>query len=241
MNTTHLLFRDKWPARDKVSLDHGDKTTLRGVVDIINPVTGKVILRKKQNLIVLRGRTFALEKLFDDTITTTNVPSYQTNLNRKICLFGVGTGGAPMADPFAPIPPVPLNEALSERAPFRTTCPGGSDPAFPTALDAGEELIYYDMVVDGIYEHYYGKRFEYLDPEWGVFPGDNEIYKKIVLRVNDKDARGKHINELMLYIAGYDSGANEMVDIEAFSHITFPTESLLDLTKQLLVEYYIYS
>jgi hypothetical protein len=210
---------------------------------IRDAITNEILLEDWPNLIVLRGRTYALEKLFADPIGASGTnPAYVNNLNRKIALFSIGDGGAPSADPFNPTPPEPLDQALGNRIPFRTV--DSRDAA--TNLSVPEQSMYYQSVVTNLNDgapytltKYYAKTFDVADPEWGLDTANNEVYKKIVLRISDKDARNLGVNEIMLMIAEWTGST--YADIEAYSIITFPTESLLDPTKQLIIEYYVYS
>lgn len=100
-----------------------------------------------ENLITLRGRAFALEKLFGEEIhpsniviesvnpfalpgnTAINIPSWITNpdpakdyvmdLGRQICLFSVGNGSTEINDWFNPLPPSPEDTGLANIIPFR--------------------------------------------------------------------------------------------------------------------------
>ena len=221
------------------------------------PMRGKVLMRdeagniilEKDNLIVLRGRTFALEKIFDDTISTNS--GYKRNLNRRVVLFKIGNGGADVeAAPFDPFVPNFKDEILGNEIPFITVDPGKNadpekqaNPSIVTALTPAEKNIYYDGRPDPGNPnviHYYAKRFE-SEPEWYFDKTNNEVYKRIVLRINTKDARNQYINELALCIAEYDSSSNTYKDIELFSRICFDTESLINLSKQILIEYFIYA
>jgi hypothetical protein len=220
---------------------------LAGLVVLRNPLTGEELLRK-WNLITLRGRVLALELLFNDPVplgTSQGSVNYVTgaqSLTRSIIMFSIGSGGAPAADPFNPVVPAYSDMALATPEAFRKTDTTNATTLaqFP-ALTPAEQMVYYNAVTSGTITQYYSKRFDVLQPAWTVDTVNNEAYKKIILRIGDLDARGKTINELALQVANYNSGTNAMSGIEQFTRITFASESLVNPSKQLLVEYYIYA
>ena len=93
---TKLEFKDVLDAaRDEtINREYRNGPGFTGVVSLKDN-TGRVIFQKRHNLIVLRGRTFALERLFSDAVTSADVAAYISDLNRKVIAFGVGKGGAP--------------------------------------------------------------------------------------------------------------------------------------------------
>jgi hypothetical protein len=238
--------------RDEFNLTSGsDKGAslgrMRGRV-VMKDEDGNIIL-EKDNLIVLRGRTFALEQLFNDPIVPES--NYRMNLNRKICLFMMGSGGADVqASPFNPYTPKFSNEALGNREPFIILDPNklsdpekANNPSYVEAMNPELSDMYFDGVPDAddpSVVRYYAKKFE-TEPTWEIDKLNDEVYKKILLRVSPMDLRYKFINELCLCFAEYDAVTNTYKDIELFSRITFDTESLNNLTKQIIVEYYVYA
>lgn len=198
-----------------------------GIVRGVNPVTGKMIL--KSNIIVQRGRTFSLEKLFGDVVPAQY--NYTQNIDRTINLFRVGSGGAPAADPFNPTPPAATDEDLSIKAPFRIVDP--NDPS--TFLTASEEGIYFQPEVqpDGR-TFYFSKAFDAV-PTWIVNKAENRIYRSIQLTIDPKDVRGFGINELGLCIS--DSNHE---NIELFSRFTTETIPFFGNTG-MVFEYLVYA
>ena len=81
------------------------ETKLRGEVSIFNNSTNEWVIKRRKNLIVLRGRTWALESTFKKEIgvfgVNTGAYAYQSDLSRYVCCFGVGSGGSPDSDRFA--------------------------------------------------------------------------------------------------------------------------------------------
>mgnify|MGYP000200465618 CR=1 FL=1 len=219
-------------------------------------IAGKVIMRnekgevilEKDNLIVLRGRTFALEKLFETAIVGS---TYVQNIDRKIALFKVGTGGTPPAAPFDPYVPQYTDMDLSAPVPFLIVDPtkisGGdpekiSNPSIVVELTPEQQLKYYLPEVDPAFPEQtkmMGKKFE--TEEWVYSLATNEVYRKLTLLISEIDCRKQYLNELGLMIAGYDSVNNAYGQVEAFSRICFDTESCTNLTKTITVEYLIYA
>jgi len=247
-DTKNLKFSEKSLLTDKFDISNITPTSfLRGRV-VMRDEKGNIFL-EKDNMIVLRGRTFALEHLFKDPISASS--GYTQDLDRKICLFKIGDGGADVETaPFDPFVPSYQNLDLSNPVPFITVDPNKNadpikqaNPSIVTELAPGDELIYYDKVVDGgdpAVFHYYGKVFD-TAPEWTFNEAGNEVYKKVTLRINTKDARNQYVNELGLFFASLDTGGNVYENIEIFSRICFDTESLTNLTKQIVIEYFIYA
>jgi len=241
-----LKFNDGSNLEDSFVMNNAP--TMRGRV-VFKDDMGNILL-EKDNLIVLRGRVYALEKLFADFNTNDN---YAKNLNRIISLFKCGEGGTPEDKPFQPYVPVFSDLDLAKEIPFRIV--DANDPT--TFLSTEEKQLYYDgrvSALDSNLTEYFCKRFDNVDPEWHIDSVNNEVYKKIILRISTLDfrtvptgdpeqpyGRDAKINELSLCLAYYNQVANVMEDIELFSRICFDTESLSNLTKQITVEYYIYA
>lgn len=197
----------------------------KNFIRMIDANTGRVIINRKVNIVTHRGRTFALERLYEDANNSDDYPI--KNFNRTINLFSVGDGGCPEGDPFSPINPSPLNTGLANRIPFLNLIEGSTDvdtdvyPASPTTID-GRDL-------------YYRKRFNVLDPVWYINRDTNTVYKKVELLIDLKDCRNESINELGLFFS-----TDTFTDIEMYSRVTFPTE-LITGNKKLLIEYYTFA
>jgi hypothetical protein len=220
---------------------------LKGRVRLRDGVTGELIL-EKDNLIVLRGRTYALEQLFNDPIDPT-ASGYKVNMNRTIGLFKIGSGGADVqSSPFQPFTPLYKDEDMAIPVPFviqdpdkYATAEKENNPSIIENLSTAQKKKYYLPTVksNGTTE-YFGKVFE-VAPQWVFNKTTNEVYKKIMLKIDANEARGYMVNELGLVIAQYDATNNVWKDAELFSRVTFDTESLTSLTKSLLVEYLIFA
>jgi len=242
------VFKDDYNSiNEEMSMDSVSKPSIRGKVRFLDD-EGNVIL-EKDNLIVLRGRVFALEKLFNDMNTE---GSYVTNNNRELILFKIGTGGAPENDPFQPYTPSFDDTDLASPIPFKVVDANDTN----TTLTTEEQDIYYDSKlneIDTTLTEFYCKRFDVIDPVWNIDTVNNEVYKKMILKINTTDfrtvptgnpeqpyTRDANINELGLYFASYNDTTNEMEDIEMFSRLTFSTEPLTNLSKTVTIEYYIF-
>ena len=214
------------------------------------------IFQKRKNIIVLRGRTFGLEKLFGVTIGTAGVDSgipYKSDLNRTILAFGVGNNGAPASAPFSPHAPVPNGvngQQLSNQIPFRYHDDASLNSGNPALFIPREEIGVYGgatpITNSTTKFNYYYKRFQ-NDGEWYFNATENTVYRKLTLRLSPDDCRtaaANYVNELSLFIGrarGNDArGGIQYENMELFSRVTFPTE-FLSLGKALTWEYRVYA
>jgi hypothetical protein len=221
--------------------------------------TGRVVFQNRPNLIVLRGRTFALERIFNSPIGINGVNSglvpYISDVNRQVIAFGVGSGGAPAGDPFAPYAPPPTGSAgvaLSQAVPFRlhdtSQAGGGNALNYIAPLDIVDYATGVPVTGQPTQTLYYMKRFDVLDPAWYFNETANTVYKAVMTTISENDCRtgttSNQINELCLYFGRLGTldanGANTVVSPEMFSRITFPTEYFSG-TKALTFEYRIYA
>lgn len=256
MPTKQLSFSDYVKHTDKFRTG-GDGTTLKGIVTMRDNTTGRVVFSRRNNLILLRGRTFALEDLFKDTIDNNGVSGganpYLSNLSRKISGFIVGRGGsvAP-STPFEAKAVEPRDRWLTTEIPFRLH-DNTLDETTPESFVPAAELPFYadGRAVVGqetTQREYFLKRFDNFDPTWNFDETANEVYKLIQMTISEYDCRtlvDPMVNELALVIAEdlqtVDSnGMPQYTDIEIFSKIHFPTE-YLSTGKSLSIEYLVYA
>lgn len=251
------LSRDELINRDVRAEADRDGPGLAGIVTMRDN-TGRVCFQKRHNLVVLRGRTFALEKLFADTIDTFGVNvgarPYLSDLDRRIVAFGVGKGGAPASDPFSPYAPPPTGATgvqLGQRIPFRLHDTTQSTAGDPLVYIPSAEIANYggaEQIVNNTTQfYYYLKHFDNHDPVWMFDETANTVYKQISMSITDEDCRtaaSNWVNELCLYFArpaGVDDrGGVVFTNPEMFSRITFPTE-FLSANKMLEITYNIYA
>lgn len=266
-NESIITLHDKQNLHDKIESyvqnTHKPVSFLRGHVTMVDDETGEVVL-DKDNLIVLRGRTFALEKMFGQPNTLEGVDYNSNNLAKKtICLFRAGRGGCVEGQPFNVLPSIdPDCRELGEMIPFRIK------------LYENEERPegYYDLrdinfsniegnAVAGNYQGYYAKTFESIT--WGrnekVYSDDeDEVYVKLTLKINSEDfktipvrdennnitlTRNTFLNEIGLCIANHvqTSLTDKMEDIELVTRINFQSEPYMNQTKTSTLYYYIYA
>lgn len=219
---------------------------LRGEIKIFDEWDNCVI--EKDNLVVLRGRTFVLESLFNESLDTA-VSGYKNNLNRVPCLFKIGCGGADVtSNPADPFVPVYDDEDLTQPVPFVIQDPNkfldttkAANPSIIDTMTATDQATYYLPITRSTGEtEYYGKIFE-TSPQWVFNKSTNEVYKKVVLRVEASEARGYDVNELGIVLAEYVSATNSHADAELMTRVTFPTIFLNTPSRYFTVEYNIYA
>jgi hypothetical protein len=199
-------------------------TNHKNFIKILDADTKEVLVSRRENLVVHRGRTFALEKLYNDSYNASPYPT--NNLSRKINLFSVGTGGCNSGTPELAIPPTPLDTNLTTIIPF-----------ISSSSDNADHSIYPIATHEGSVYNYYYKRFEVIDPVWYLDRTSNTVYKKLELLVDVTDARDPGtISELGLFF----SGNSDFSDPEMYSRVTFPTENISG-SKRLQIEYYTYA
>lgn len=239
-----LKFLEFFKPKDKPSIS--DKSNMRGRV-IVKDLEGNTILQK-DNLIVLRGRSYALELLFGASLPAGS--GYIANNKRKVCLFKIGSGGADIqASPFQPFAPKFDDMDLSKPVPFIIVDPDkygdpskAANPSIVEKLSDSDKKKYYMPVSspNGT-TAYYGKIFEPDTSRWRFNKEGNEVYQFLTLRIEPNESRGFMINELGLVIAEEDKINNVYKDIELFSRVTFDTDSLTSLSKGIIIEYLVYA
>jgi hypothetical protein len=164
--------------------------------------TGRLVC-DKSNLIVLRGRTFLLERLFNTGIVDNDPIPYGSNTNRKIAVFKVGQGGCPYSlingkvvstDPFTPVVVQHDELDLKLPIPFRVV-----DPAIPDSVMLPSEVgSYFGKRSNGTTDLYDLKTFEQQDASngvWNIVKVDTgsisggSVYRMLKLRLDSKDLR----------------------------------------------------
>jgi hypothetical protein len=217
--------------------------SIGGRVVIKDEQTGEVLC-SKDNLIVLRGRTFLLEKLFNVGINDTdlNTQVYRNNLNRRVCLFQIGQGGTPNGVPFVPIDVANLEMGLTSPVPFRVIDNTSIATKNATTFSPSELGKYYGKKVVGTSEEYYYKEFETqgqcatdadeynLNGKWSLKKDEDDpiIYRLLTLRISDRDLRFAPTASMIeenktntSYLANYVPYVNELA-------LFFAEESLVE-------------
>lgn len=208
------------------------------------------LIIEKDNLIVLRGRAFALEQMFKERISASD---FIYNPNRIPCLFKIGSGGANIGTngingtPFVPYIPEFDNTDLGNPVPFITINPNKNsnetlknNPSVYTSMPSGLSHRYYlgKTMAGGITE-YYGKIFE-AGSSYLFDQSKNTVCRKIDLKIDTNEARGQLINEFGLVLAELDTTNKIAIDAELMTRVTIPTRALNNLD-YLRIEYYIYA
>lgn len=242
MNTKNILksFKDFFKLKDTPAM----AADLKGHV-VVKDLDGNIIL-EKDNLIVLRGRTYVLELLFGQDAPADS--GYIVNRNRTVCMFKIGQGGADInSAPFNPFVPKFSDEDLYQSVPFVIEDPDKendpnkqSNPSIVSELSEEDKEKYFLPISrpDGS-TAYYGKVFEPDGSNLTVNKATGEVYQRLTMRIEPTEARGFMVNELGLIMAEKKNG--DYIDAELFSRVTFDTESLTSLSKGVIIDYYVHA
>lgn len=231
-----------------------------------------------ENMVPLIGVQYAMEMIFgvegsipipalNDTMligaqgsSVAPIGSMPYPYGQKVCLFGIGTGGA--AENNLTELDVKYNETnVVDMIPFRYT---------NEALPDSEEIKYYGKKIVDDTMAYYLKRFD-VDPvvrhlykngkdgedgsevDSTYFSSSTELgvesFTEIYLTITKKDVREwfeyngnieeARVNTIGLYTATYDADLNDYANIQLFSKLNIPTEPL-SLTKDMNIIYRVY-
>lgn len=247
-NLMTLNINEGFTIKDAIKVANDlEKPYLRGVVTFRDPITGDII-EKKENLILLRSRAYILELLFG--LSASNETGYIKDKARTVCLFKIGQGGADLlSSPLEAIAPKFNNTDLYSKVPFIIEDPNKSidelknaNPSIFTKLTDEQKHVYYlpEEHPDGS-TRYFGKIFEKDTQRLKINTSTNECYVHLTLRVSPTEARGFVCNELGLILARYDEPTNTYLNPELFSHITFSSYALTSLTRGMLIDYQVYA
>lgn len=181
----------------------------RGHVKIYTD-TGECIL-EKDNMIVRRGRTFALEKIFDLPSGSAINAAYNTDSleDKKVCLFTCGSGGAKAGLPFSVNADIDSDAmSLNIPIPFKLYEEGRQEDGYYMIREypEGEKIPYYvdETVTDPQtgqdtvqqvtkYKNpkaYYAKEFKVLQYGKGDVEANgvgDEVYIQLELEINADD------------------------------------------------------
>ena len=219
--------------KDVLELSNKENISNKNYIRMVDKNSGKILINRRENIVTHRGRTFALEKLYEDVNDSSDYPI--KNHQRIINLFSVGSGGCQVGSPFDPILPTPLDTNLTTPIPFKETSAGNA-----VDIDLAKYPVAPTVSVLSGKDLYYHKRFKILDPEWLISRNTNTVYKKLELLIDMDDCRTSinnddTINELGLYFS-----TDTFTQPELYSRVTFPTEPLTG-NKKILVEYYTFA
>lgn len=281
-----LNLRDNMHMNDKVGNSHPKslwkKTEIIGGYGLYTDDKGisqlKEVVFSTENLVPLGGVQYAMESIFGvkgpvtvptlndaygiGAIGSTIAPSggLPYAYGQKVCLFGIGTGGA--AENNLSVLDVKYNENnIVDMVPFRYT------NEYLASSDQGK--YYGKKNVDGI-QAYFLKAFDqdavirhlYKNGEEGedgsevdssIWDSTSEIgiesFVEMQLTISKKDVRewfeaqGNieecRVNSIGLYTAVYDATLKDYANIQLFSKLNIPTEPLA-LTKDMNIIYRVY-
>ena len=190
---------------------------------------------------------------YKKTGTTTEDLNFNDDLDRKLCLFKIGSGGADVnGSPFTPYVPQFNDIDLAQPVPFKieninkdAVFEDRSNPSVVKSLTDEEKLKYYlkDTYEDGTAK-YFGKKFESTSKGWLIDKNTGSIAYSLNLLIDSTDARGFLINELGLVLAKETFNSSNQVTthtrVNLGSRVTFDTKSLSDLSTNFEIEYIIY-
>lgn len=232
-----------------------------------------------ENMVLIGGVQYAMEQLFAITgpINTgylndsmgigsqSNTPAtagLPYPVGHKICLFGIGTGGA--GDNITSVKDVTYNEKeIQDMVPFRYT---------NDTIASAEQDMYYGKKMINDRQAFFLKRFD-QEPEIKHFWKDGDLdeyadgtevdstvfsstrrekietFTEILLTISKKDvkewftAAGEiekcRVNSLGLFAGFYNAADKDYEKIKEFSKLNIPTESL-SLVKDLQIIYRVY-
>ena len=251
-HTIMTLKENNISLKDISEVIKGKSTLLHGRVEMFDNETGELIFRKN-NLVLLRGRTFALEKMFD-TPNTLDMGYNVTDLaSKKICLFKIGNGGADPANPFTLLAGVvnPNNTSLVNEIPFVISNEGEEKP---------EKYFDLKAMNDGTSNNaYFAKTFDSYEYFMNTNTED-EVGVKLTISLEPEDfattpikdengyttyTRSTFINEIGLCIGNVvtdsDGKMTDVQNVELISHLTFSSEPYTSPLKSSTVYYYLYA
>ena len=248
-------FKDEYTLVSNDASNNGKSTWIvNGHVKIVDE-SGNTVL-SKDNKIVLRGRVFALEKIFNMANTLNNGYANGNLEKKKVALFKVGKGGTVEGQPFNVLPVSNSDmRNLRQEIPFRLSADTDTQGYYDLKQIPGtDDFGYYAKKIDSI--------------EWGKgipedittnFVGlEDEVHLKLGLSIGTKDLfttkdldvngneyykRNTFINELGLCIANpvKTESVDRMEDIELFSYLGFESEPFFKNSKYLSIIYYIFA
>lgn len=238
--------------KDLIEVVKGKSTLLHGRVELYDDETGELIFRKN-NLVLLRGRTFALEKMFDMPNTLDMGYNTANMETKKICLFKIGNGGADPANPFTLLAGVvaPNNTSLVNEIAFKIQEEGEPKPDkyfdLKNMNDGTNNMAYYCKTFDEA-EYFMNSNTE---DEVGVKltislePGDFCTTMSVDENGYKVYKRSTFINEIGLCIGNPVLDQNNKVtdirNIELITHCTFESEPYMNPLKSSTVYYYLYA
>jgi hypothetical protein len=215
METISIKSNDHYGDRclkDSV-VKNNQRSKPQGFVEIFEKdEDGNQKLVSKSNLVLYKGREWIASRL----VNISN-PNVTMTKEMFISWLGVGTGGAPIADPLNPISPNSADLNLLTEIPFNATSTEYAD--FRSAA-------------------YYKHPFDSIVFEQDVQNDNKFLILNITTTIGTDDCNGANINEAALFLSTSLAPAFAG-PFSIFSKITFPTIVKSD-TRQLVFVWYIY-
>ena len=234
--------------------DSKNMENVQGLVVFKNDKGEVIDIRK--NLVLMEARIHLFNHLFQGKKvgSTSEITTYNENLDRIICLFKIGSGGADVnGSPFTPYVPKFNDTDLGQPVPFiiqdpnkDSTLEGRSNPSIVVTLNDEQKKTYFlEQTFEDGTTKYYGKIFEPSSTTWKLDKALGKVAYSVTLRIEYNEARGFMFNELGLVLGKplYDVDNTTIKNVTyptLASRVTFDTKPLTDLTSDLEIEYIIY-
>ena len=225
---------------------------LKGLV-LFKDSNGKII-DIRDNLILMETRIHLLRTLFEykKIGDTTEINNFNDDIDRKLCLFKVGSGGADVnGSPFTPYVPQFNDIDLAQPVPFKivninkdAVFEDRSNPSVVKTLSDTDKKKYFlkKTYEDGT-SKYFGKKPEITSKGWLIDNSTGKVAYSLNLLIDVNDCRGFMINELGLVLAKEIFTNNKVTShtrVTLGSRVTFDTKSLSDLSTNFEIEYIVY-
>lgn len=221
MNDKDLLIKieDKYGEclADKSFQSISKRNIPKGFVEIyeIDKKNDSKKLIGKNNLVVYLGREWLISRAFNQA--NENITPVETEY---ISWFGVGDGGASIADPFNPTSPTNIDTDLSN--PIMINVSDASCGDYRTTPDVG----------------YYKHPFDSIEYEQDSDNYNHWLISRISITLGADDANDFNLNEAGLYTASSNAGAY-VGPFNLYARVTFPT-IVKNSSRQLLFVWYVF-
>ena len=192
----------------------GRKGRPKGFVEVFEvDEDGNKKLVGKNNLVLYQGREWIAERIFNTENGNTS-----TDKDMFISWFGLGQGGAPIADPLTPDAPLSTDTGLDTEVPIHATDTNCAD--YRTG-------------------NYFKHPFDSVTFEQDASNNNEYLIANCTITIANDDANGYNINEAGLFLSDSTTGGHSG-PFYLFARVTFPT-IVKDSTRQLMFVWYIYT
>jgi len=173
----------------------------------------KILINKKNNLVLYQAREYIAERILALNNSNTNVDH-----SDYLCWFGLGDGGVDPSDPYNPYPPSNSDLTLANEIPINE-----SDSSCG------------DLRGDG---KYYKHPFDTTTFEQDSANDNAWLVVNITTTISAYDGNGYQLSEAGLYLAS-DNSAGYSGDFWLFGRVTFPVIVKTD-SRRLVFIWYLY-